>query len=195
MPRSNLLPFDGDAYYFGQVISALESERLFQRLLTEIDWKHDEVLMFGKRIITARKTAWYADSGLDYTYSGSKKEALPWTDDLTTIKFLVEEKTGVIYNSCLLNLYHHGGEGMGWHSDNERSIQPESPIASVSLGAQRRFSFKHRQTKTALSIALETGSLLVMAGATQTHWLHQIPKTTKVKETRINLTFRQMVVI
>jgi alkylated DNA repair dioxygenase AlkB len=148
--------------------------------------------MFGKRIITARQVAWVADDGISYSYSGTTKQALPWTETLLFLKKSAENRTGASYNSCLLNHYHHGGEGMGWHSDDEKSIVPGSSIAAISLGAERKFSFKHRATKETVSLLLENGSLLDMRGETQKHWLHQLPKSKRISEPRISLTFREM---
>lgn len=189
---ANLLPCDGVVNYFGPIFSQTESDALFDRLLREIPWKHDELVMFGKPLVTARKVAWYGDSTFDYTYSGTTKRALVWSDELLGIKAAVETFTASTFNSCLLNLYHDGSEGMGWHSDDESSLAKDSAIASVSLGAERIFKFKHKTTGRVLSTLLEHGSLLVMRGRTQRHWQHCIPKTQKIHAPRINLTFRIM---
>ncbi|MGL4401495.1 MAG: alpha-ketoglutarate-dependent dioxygenase AlkB family protein, partial [Luteolibacter sp.] len=162
--------------------------------LRDIPWKNDEAVIFGKRIVTARKVAWYGDSDFSYTYSGTTKQALVWTEELAALKSLVEERSATRFNSCLLNLYHDGNEGMAWHSDDEKSLGKNSTIASVSLGAEREFRFKHKRREEKVSVLLESGSLLVMKGTTQTHWLHSIPKSKKIKTPRINLTFRTMVV-
>lgn len=130
------------------------------------------------------------DRPFDYTYSKSTKTALPWTKELLELKYLIEQKTGETYNSCLLNLYHNGTEGMGWHSDDERELVKNGTIASLSLGAERKFVFKHKTTKETASLVLEHGSLLVMKDVTQTHWLHRLSPTKKVFAPRINLTFR-----
>jgi alkylated DNA repair dioxygenase AlkB len=188
---ANLLPKDGTAAYYGKVIP--NPERLFTALLESVDWKNDEVIMFGKRIVTKRKTAWYGDKPFAYTYSKITRTALPWTHELVELKNLAEEISGEVFNSCLLNLYHDGSEGMGWHSDDEREIERFSAIASISLGADRKFSFRHKTEKTTESILLENGSLLVMKGETQQKWLHAIPKSKKVSRPRINLTFRKLV--
>ncbi|RZJ69775.1 alpha-ketoglutarate-dependent dioxygenase AlkB [Flavobacterium sp.] len=187
----NLLSKDGIAEYHGQVIP--NPDGFFNALLTEIDWKNDEVMLFGKRIVTKRKTAWYGEKPFAYTYSKITRIALPFTHELLEIKDLVEELSGETYNSCLLNLYHDGSESMGWHSDDETEIERFSAIASISLGAERNFSFKHKIDKTTESIALENGSLLVMKGEIQQKWLHAIPKSAKVKTARINLTFRKLI--
>jgi len=191
-PKANILPHDGLAFYDPEGLPRGESGRLFERLKKEIPWRHDEVTMFGKTIVTAREVAWFGDSGLNYTYSGKTKSPLPWNALLTELKGIVAKKTGHLFNSCLLNLYHDGSEGMGWHRDNESSIIRDSPIACLSLGAQRRFHFKHVATKERITIELEHGSMLVMAGETQRHWLHSVPKSTRVVDPRVSLTFRQM---
>ncbi|NJM38314.1 MAG: alpha-ketoglutarate-dependent dioxygenase AlkB [Akkermansiaceae bacterium] len=187
---ANLLPCDGTVNYYGPVLSISETRRYYETLLHHIPWKNDEAIIFGKRIITARKVAWYGDSNFSYTYSGTTKQALHWTQELAELKTIVEKLTGTSFNSCLLNLYHDGNEGMAWHSDDEASLGKNTTIASVSFGAERKFSFKHKRSLETLGILLESGSLLVMKDATQTHWLHSIPKSKKVKAPRINLTFR-----
>jgi alkylated DNA repair dioxygenase AlkB len=188
----NLLPKDGIAIYHGVVFNEKEANQMCKELLDTIPWKQDEVVMFGKKIMTKRKVAWYADAGITYTYAGVKKLGLQWTDTLLEIKQKVEAITGATYNACLLNLYHEGEEGMGWHRDNEKEIIPESSIASLSFGAVRKFAFKHFITNERLDIELENGSLLDMKGAIQGHWYHALPKTTRIKQLRINLTFRLM---
>jgi len=188
----NLLPKDGIAIYHGVVFNEKEANQMCKELLDTIPWKQDEVVMFGKKIMTKRKVAWYADAGITYTYAGVKKLGLQWTDTLLEIKQKVEAITGATYNACLLNLYHEGEEGMGWHRDNEKEIIPESSIASLSFGAVRKFAFKHVITNERLDIELENGSLLDMKGAIQGHWYHALPKTTRIKQLRINLTFRLM---
>jgi alkylated DNA repair dioxygenase AlkB len=188
----NLLPKDGIAIYHGVVFNEVESSRICKELLDTIPWKHDEVVMFGKKIITKRKVAWFADPGITYTYTGVKKSGLLWTKALLEIKQKVEAITGANYNACLLNLYHEGEEGMGWHQDNEKEIVTESSIASLSFGANRKFAFKHATTNERLDIELANGSLLDMKGVIQKHWYHSLPKTKKVKQLRINLTFRLM---
>ena len=194
-PAVNLLPCDGTVNYHGPVLDPGEARRFFDALLQQVPWINDEVTLFGKRYVTARKVAWYGNPGLAYTYSGTTRQPLPWSDELIELKDMVERHAPASFNSCLLNLYHHGGEGMGWHSDNEKSIVPHSPIASLSFGAEREFRFKHKYLpNTTASVCLENGSLLVMKDATQTSWLHSIPKSKKILTPRINLTFRCMVV-
>lgn len=186
----NLLPKDGEVLYYGIVFPSDRATDFTQKLLQQIDWKNDVAILFGKRIETKRKVAWYGDQAFEYTYSNNTKKALPWTPALLEIKRKVEDQTGETFNSCLLNLYHNGSEGMAWHSDAEKDLKKNGAIASVSFGAERKFSFKHKGTKEVVSVQLENGSLLVMKGECQTHWLHRLPPTLKVSTPRINLTFR-----
>jgi len=193
-PSLNLLPRDGEVVYHGPIMSPGEASRCFEVLRSEVPWQNDEVIIFGKRIVTARKVAWYGDEAFAYTYSGTTRHALPWTNELLRLKGKVESLAEVTFNSCLINLYHHGEEGMSWHSDDESTLVRGATIASVSLGAERKFAFKHkREPGLTTSLVLEHGSLLLMKGATQEHWLHALPKTKRVSEPRINLTFRLMV--
>ncbi|MFK5982401.1 MAG: alpha-ketoglutarate-dependent dioxygenase AlkB [Flavobacteriaceae bacterium] len=189
----NILPFDGEVNYYGTVLRIKETQEYYQKLLENIQWENDKAIIFGKLIITKRKVAWYAEKPFEYTYSKTTKRALSWTKELLELKELVEEKTGETYNSCLLNLYHDGSEGMAWHSDGEKDLKKNGAIGSLSFGAERKFSFKHKESKQTVSIVLEKGSLLVMKGETQTHWMHRLPPTKKVKTPRINLTFRAIV--
>ena len=188
----NLLPYDGDVQYFGKVYTHTEAHHFLQILTETISWKPDEIMMFGKLIITKRKAAWYGSQPFPYTYSKVTKVALPWTPELLLLKGRAEAVTRETYNSCLLNLYHTGDEAMSWHSDDEKEIVPNSAISSFSFGAERKFSFRHKQTKHTTSLLLEHGSLLVMKGTTQTNWLHKLPPTKTVQSPRINLTFRKM---
>ncbi len=192
-PHNNLLPKDGTVNYYGTIFTSIESEHYLQSLLQNIDWKNDEAIIYGKHYITKRKVAWYGDKDFEYSYSNTIKRALKWTDELKELKRITEEKTGETYNSCLLNLYHSGEEGMAWHSDGEKDLKKHGAIASLSFGAERKFSFKHKASKETVSILLERGSLLVMKGLTQTHWLHRLPPTVKTKMPRVNLTFRTIV--
>ncbi len=191
-PAVNLLPSDGVVHYHGPVMSVPEAGRFLEALQKDIPWRPDEAVIFGRRIQTARKVAWYGDEAYEYTYSGATKRALAWTEDLLKLKAIAEERTGERFNSCLLNLYHDGSEGMAWHSDGEKMLVRHGAIASLSLGAERKFSFKHKATKETVSLTLEHGSLLEMKGPTQTHWLHRLPPTKKGLTERVNLTFRQM---
>jgi alkylated DNA repair dioxygenase AlkB len=188
-----ILHKDGLVNYYGKILAYQEANQYLEMLMQNILWKNDEVILFGKHIVTKRKTAWYGDSDYLYTYSNITKQALPWTKELSGLKQMVEEFAGVKFNSCLLNLYHNGDEGMGWHSDDEESLGKNNTIASLSLGAERKFLFKHKQTKQIISFILEHGSLLIMKDATQRNWLHSLPKSKNIVQPRINLTFRTIV--
>ena len=189
----NLLPQGGTVNYYGKIMSHQQANDYYNCLLANIDWKNDEALIFGKHILTKRKVAWYGDLAFEYTYSNTTKYALPWTKELLELKALAEEKSGESYNSCLLNLYHSGDEGMAWHSDGETDLKKNGAIASLSFGAERKFAFKHKQTKETISLVLENGSLLVMKDETQSNWLHRLPPTKLINKPRINLTFRTIV--
>ncbi len=189
----NLLPHGGVVNYYGRVISLKESDFYLECLFRTIEWKNDEAVIFGKRIITKRKVAWYGDQEFEYTYSNTTKKALPWTRELLELKSVTESRTGEKFNSCLLNLYHSGNEGMAWHSDGEKDLKENGAIGSVSFGAERKFSFKHKLTKETVSVILEHGSLLVMKDTTQTFWLHRLPPTKLFTKPRVNLTFRTIV--
>lgn len=186
----NLLPQDGKVYYYGKLLSSHESENYFEKLLLHIEWQNDKAKLFGKVITTKRKVAWYGEEPFEYTYSKLTKRALPWTKELIDLKSKVEFETGERFNSCLLNLYHSGEEGMGWHSDAELDLKKDAAIASLSLGAERKFVFKHKINGHKIKLGLEQGSLLVMKGKTQEFWLHRLPPTKRVLGPRINLTFR-----
>ncbi|PKB18783.1 alpha-ketoglutarate-dependent dioxygenase AlkB [Flavobacterium sp. 5] len=189
----NLLPNDGTVNYYGKLFSHTEANHYLDCLLNTIEWKNDEAVIFGKHIITKRKVAWYGDNKFDYTYSNTTKQALPWTKELLELKSAIEKQTGEHFNSCLLNLYHNGNEGMAWHSDAEKDLKKNGAIASLSFGAERKFVFKHKQTKETISLILEHGSLLIMKDTTQTNWLHRLPPTKLITKPRVNLTFRTIV--
>ena len=191
-PR-NLLPQDGQVQYFGQVMSPQQANAYFKCLLDKIEWRNDESIIFGERMVTKRKVAWYGERPYTYTYSNTTKRALPWIAELLELKRMIEYQTEEIFNSCLLNLYHNGTEGMAWHSDAEKDLKENGAIGSLSFGAERRFLLKHKETKESVSVTLENGSLLVMKGATQLHWLHRLPPTKKISIPRVNLTFRTIV--
>ena len=188
----NILPEDGVVHYYGTVFSLQEADDFLKSLLDKIIWKNDKVIIYGKHIVTKRKTAWYGDKPYKYTYSNTTKQALPWIDELLELKRIIEQQSNESFNSCLLNLYHDGNEGMTWHSDAEKELNENSAIASLSFGAERKFSFKHKKNKKTVSLVLQHGSLLLMKGLTQTNWQHCLPTTKKINLPRINLTFRSM---
>ena len=191
---NNLLPRDGEVHYYGPIIPHEKANFYLNELMQEIEWKNDQAVLFGKTIITNRKVAWYADEPFSYTYSKIKKTALPWTKTLLNLKDITEKESGEEYNSCLLNLYHNGSEGVSWHSDGEKDLKENGAIGSLSFGAQRKFSFKHKRTKENVSKILEHGSLLVMLEVTQKHGVHKLPTTKTIHTPRVNLTFRKIAV-
>ena len=177
----------------GPILSVLEEKSLYDVFLNTIEWENDKAVLFGKVIYTKRKVAWYGDNKFEYRYSNTTKIAKAWTKELLFLKSKIEEISGETYNSCLLNLYHDGNEGMAWHSDGEKYLKKHGTIASISLGAERKFSFKHKETKQTVSLVLHKGSLLLMKGSTQDSWLHRLPPTKKVFTPRVNLTFRTII--
>lgn len=187
-----ILNRDGKAIYFGPVLDYISSRLLFDKLEKEIAWQRDKVMMFGKVLETTRLVSWYGKKKFTYKYSNKEKVALPYPQVLEDIHSMVEKITGQTYNSCLLNFYQDGSQAMSWHSDNEREIEGDSSICSLSLGAERKFKFKHNKTGQVIDIWLENGSVLDMSGEIQRHWKHCLPKTKKVTAPRINLTFRKM---
>ncbi|MDR0803220.1 alpha-ketoglutarate-dependent dioxygenase AlkB [Fluviicola sp.] len=189
----NLLPYDGTVHYYGKLLGQKKADFYLKRLLENIEWKNDEAVIFGKHILTKRKVAWYGAKEFEYTYSNTTKYALPWTEELVQLKALVEKETGETFNSCLLNLYHNGNEGMAWHSDGETDLKKDGAIASLSFGAERKFAFKHKSTGEKMELLLEHGSLLLMKDTTQTYWMHRLPPRKRITESRVNLTFRTIV--
>ena len=190
---ANLLHKEGSAHYYGPIMPLNDANHYFNHLLHAIPWQNDQAIVFDKNIITKRKVAWYGDKSYRYTYSKITKQALPWTAELQQLKQKVEQETQETFNACLLNLYHDGSEGMAWHSDDEKDLKNNGSIASLSFGAERKFSFKHKQSQENISLFLQNGSLLVMTGCTQKHWLHRLPPTKTVQGARINLTFRTII--
>jgi len=191
--KKNWLPHDGTVNYYGKLFNQKEADGYLEKLLETIDWRYDEAIIFGKKIVTKRKVAWYGERPFEYTYSNITKLALPWTNEILELKEIVENETNETFNSCLLNLYHNGNEGMAWHSDGETDLKKNGAIGSLSFGAERKFAFKHKKTGEKIGLILEHGSLLVMKDTTQNHWFHRLPPTKKVITPRINLTFRTIV--
>jgi len=192
-PVTNLLPNGGTVHYFGPIMESITADVYLDVLLKTIAWKNDEVILFGKRILTKRKVAWYGDSHFEYSYTNTQKRALLWTQELLELKLKVEEMSGESFNSCLMNLYHNGREGVGWHSDGEKDLKKDGAISSLSFGAERKFVFKNKTDKTTVELFLEHGSLMVMKDSTQTNWWHRLPPTVRITEPRVNLTFRTII--
>ncbi len=189
----NLLPYDGEVYYMSSFLDEPTSTNIFNSLIVTQSWQHDEVIMFGKKIITARKVVWVGDENINYKYAGILKRPVPWTGPLVELKTMVQDATHNRFNSCLLNLYENGKQGMSWHSDDEKSLGENNIIVSMSFGAVRKFAFRHKVTQEKISVMLENGSVLIMKGQTQNKWHHALMKSTSVQEARINLTFRNIV--
>lgn len=185
---------DSDIRYFPDFLMAEKADFYFNRLKKDVPWQQDDIKVFGKIYPQPRLTALYGNNGKPYTYSNITMQPHDFTNILLEIKKKVETKTDVTFTTCLLNLYRHGKDSNGWHADNEKELGPNPVIASITLGQERYFHLKHRTDKNLRQkILLEHGSLLLMQGATQHHWLHQIPKTAKPVGKRINLTFRVIV--
>lgn len=193
LDSQNILPYDGEVYYEKCIWDKLKAENLLREMQQHLHWQHDELMMFGKKITTNRKVVWYGDKAFTYTYSRTTKSAIPWHPLLLPIREKTETVTNASFNACLCNFYHHGNEGMTWHSDDDKEFGLNPTIASLSFGAERTFSFRHKITKEVISIILESGSVLLMKANTQTHWVHALPKSAKIKDPRINLTFRLVV--
>lgn len=183
---------DAKVIYYPQAFSPDESDALFQQLITTIEWRQDNIKIYGREIPQPRLTAWYGDEEAVYTYSNIINHPLPWLPVLLQIKQRCEAIAKASFNSVLLNYYRNGQDSMGWHQDNEPELGEQPVIASVSFGAMRRFQFRHKKRKDldTMSIELAHGSLLLMRGETQHYWKHQLPKTAQPVGARINLTFR-----
>jgi alkylated DNA repair dioxygenase AlkB len=187
----NILPYNGEVYYFKDVFSPLQCEKYLTELQSEIRWKHEPIKIFGKEIMQPRLTAWYGDEGRSYTYSGVTMEANSWTENLAEIKSAIQDITRSTYNSALLNLYRDGKDSIGWHRDNEKMLGIAPVIASVSFGVARTFQLRNYNDKKIIrSIDLAPGSVLLMKGETQRHWQHRLPVAKKTSSPRLNITFR-----
>lgn len=182
---------DSDIVYYANLLTSAEATRLYESLLENISWRQDDITIYGKTYAQPRLTALYGEQGANYSYSGIKMYPLPFTSELKRIKNKIEMTTGASFNVVLINLYRDGRDSNGWHSDDEKELGKNPFIASISLGAKRTFHLRHKSIKHLKhKIDLEHGSLLTMAGTTQHFWQHQLPKSTKISTSRINLTFR-----
>ncbi|WP_430737854.1 alpha-ketoglutarate-dependent dioxygenase AlkB family protein [Psychrobacter sp. VH5] len=194
-PTDNLLPYDGRVNDFGCIID--DDCQLYDALLTELPWQPDIVTLFGKTHITTRQVVWMGEKELSYQYSGHTRQSLPWSDTVFHVKLYIEQQLSRIgidanFNSCLLNYYPTGHDGIGYHADDEKELGAQPVIASLSLGATRKFVFKHKKTQEKVALYLESGQLIVMHGETQRFWKHSITKTKTVADGRISLTFRHL---
>lgn len=188
--NQELLPYDIGATYMPWVLGNRDSGAIFQQLLTETPWLQQKITLFGKTHNEPRQVSWHGDPGASYSYSGITMVINPWTVLLQQLREICEEEAACTFNSVLVNLYRNGQDKNGWHSDNEPELGSEPVIASLSLGASRRFKFRHRETKDAVEKELVNGSLVIMRGLSQKNWEHEVPRQAKVTEPRINLTFR-----
>lgn len=176
--------------YWPNFLDKSKADELYQTFC-HLSWALEYYRMFGKIIPSPRLMAWYGDSNVDYQYSGIRHSPLPWTEELLFVKKLIEAKINHPFNAVLANLYRDGRDGMGWHADDEPELGKNPVIASISLGATRRFKFRTlSQPRQMIDTTLSHGSLLVMHGQTQHFWQHAITKTKKTCLPRINLTFR-----
>ncbi|QPO21756.1 alpha-ketoglutarate-dependent dioxygenase AlkB [Pseudomonas sp. Y39-6] len=187
----NLLPSDGVVNDFGIVLSMIEADVIFSCLKSDIAWQADTAIINGNVIETRRQVAWYADTPSRYIHSGVLRQSLPWdVEILDSLRARVEHLTATTFNSCLLNRYEDGTQGMGWHSDSE-AMGEHAVIASLSLGGTRKFAFKHKGSGERREMALHHGQLIVMRGDTQQYWFHALMKTNAAVTPRISLTFRR----
>lgn len=187
----NILPHKGEVFLYPGFFSPGESNKLFQELTETVPWKQEPIKIFGKEIMQPRLTAWYADRGISYSYSGITMKGFEWNTTLLHIKERIENFFRLNCNSALLNLYRDGNDSMGWHRDNEKELGKHPVIISVSFGAARKFQLREYKTKeNLLSVELEHGSVLIMKGESQPHWEHRVPKESKIRDPRVNITFR-----
>lgn len=195
LPTDNVLPYEGNVNDLGIIID--NPSELYKTLLNELPWHSDIVTLFGKTHVTTRQIVWMGEENANYHYSGHEHHAIPWSDLMFHMKHKVEEALinigiKVDFNSCLLNYYPSGSDGMGYHADDEKELGSQPTIASLSLGATRKFVFKHKKTQDKIELYLESGQLVVMHGDTQKFWKHTITKTKSVSDGRISLTFRKI---
>jgi len=182
---------DGELTLHTNGFSNQEADDYFIQLQESLAWTQEKISMYGKTHNVPRLSAWYGDDSVPYTYSGITAYGLPWTESLQAIKARVEQLASAHFNSVLANLYRDGSDSVSWHADDESELGPAPVIASVSLGQERTFQLKHKFDKTLkTNVLLPHGSILIMRGATQQHWLHQIAKSRRAMSPRINLTFR-----
>lgn len=190
---TNLLPFQGEVYFIPNFFSLEEADLYFKLLQEELVWQQEPIWMFGKQVLQPRLTALYGDPKVSYGYSGISMQSLPFTKELETIKQRLQDYTQHEFTHVLCNYYRDGQDSMGWHRDNEPVLGQNPKIASLTFGASRSFQMRpYTEKEPKLKIELSHGSLLLMQGESQHHWEHQLPKTKKVIQPRINLTFRRL---
>ncbi len=181
---------NGEYLLYPDFFTKSESDLYLKKLNENIDWKQESMNMYGKQVNFPRLTAWYGDNEKPYSFSGITLEPNYWTKELIAIKEKIEPLSNVVFNSVLLNLYRSGNDSISWHTDAEKELGINPVIASVNFGATRKFQLRHIHTKEKLELELTHGSLLIMQSELQHYWQHQVPKTSKLVDERINLTFR-----
>ena len=189
----NKLPFDGELYIVEAFYQTNEAQELFDDLLDRLDWREEQIFVYGRWVKVPRLMCWYGDKGASYQYSGVNHQPLPWIEPLLSAKHKIEALYSCSFNSVMANLYRNGSDSMGCHADDEKELGYKPLIASLSLGEQRLLKFRHQKSKEVLDITLSHGDLLLMAGDIQHYWQHELPKTKKQKAERINLTFRKII--
>jgi alkylated DNA repair dioxygenase AlkB len=190
-PRE-LLPYDGSALLYDWVLGDTKWEDVMKELTDQVPWEAHTIKMFGKEYPQPRLVAWFGDPGSEYSYSGLKMNVRPWIEPVQALRQIAEQHAQVVFNSVLVNLYRDGDDKVSWHRDNEPELGNTPTIGSISLGAPRRFKFRHLETKEQVEATLEPGSLVVMSGLSQSCWEHEVPRQKSIREPRINLTFRQV---
>lgn len=183
---------NAELYYFESLFENSVAMQWYQTLYQELNWRQEELVVYGQAHLIPRMQALYGEPGLSYQYSKQRFSITPWTQNLLQLKHCIEQASGAKFNCVLANLYRSGQDCMGWHADNEAELGHNPVIASLSLGAKRSFKLKHRLTNEVFSLELESGSLLIMAGTTQEFWYHSLPKRARIDQGRINLTFRYL---
>lgn len=191
IPNTAIKLKDAELFYHPSFFCKEESDKIFKTLLETIEWKQDKIIMYGKELLLPRLSAWYGDNNKQYTYSGIKLNPLPWTDELLLIKEKIEVEAKVKFSSVLINRYRDGQDYVGWHTDSEKELGKNPIIGSVNFGATRKFQLRRIDDhKEKFEVELKHGTFLVMGGATQHFWQHQVPKTALKIGERLNLTFR-----
>lgn len=190
--HKELLPYDGSAVFIEWALGDLSWEAVLQQLIDEVPWEAHTIRMFGKEYPQPRLVAWFGDPGSEYSYSGLKMNVRPWTPLISQLREIAQEHAGVVFNSVLVNLYRDGNDKVSWHRDNEPELGNTPTIGSMSLGAPRRFKFRHLDSRDVVEVVLPPGSMVIMSGLSQSCWEHEVPRQAAVKEPRINLTFRQV---
>ena len=190
-PRE-LLPYDGSALLYDWVLGDTKWEDVMKELTDQVPWEAHTIKMFGKEYPQPRLVAWFGDPGSEYSYSGLKMNVRPWIEPVQALRQIAEQHAQVVFNSVLVNLYRDGDDKVSWHRDNEPELGNTPTIGSISLGAPRRFKFRHLETKEQVEATLEPGSLVVMSGLSQSCWEHEVPRQKSIRDPRINLTFRQV---